>query len=132
MAITNTIHIEAHVGSVDGISVIWSPNSAYNLSSNDNDYNVRRSVFGEFHREYGWECTYPKATGRRPSALSTKVRIQLEVVGAFEVQLLPSPHPLPFADALHSSSSYTNSVTFRNLYRWDSASEIGTRTSCLA
>ncbi|OQE13119.1 hypothetical protein PENFLA_c054G09288 [Penicillium flavigenum] len=28
MAITNTIHIEAHMGSVDGISVIWGPNLA--------------------------------------------------------------------------------------------------------
>ncbi|KAJ5043872.1 hypothetical protein EN45_097900 [Penicillium chrysogenum] len=44
MAITNSIYLEAHVGSVDGISVIWGPNSADNLSSNAEDYNMRRSV----------------------------------------------------------------------------------------
>ncbi|OQE96434.1 hypothetical protein PENNAL_c0001G02699 [Penicillium nalgiovense] len=38
MAITNTIHIEAHVGSVDDISVIWGANSVDNLSSNAEDY----------------------------------------------------------------------------------------------
>jgi hypothetical protein len=44
MAITNYIHLETHVSSVGGISVIWGPNSANNLSSNAEDYNMRRSV----------------------------------------------------------------------------------------
>ncbi|KAJ5478287.1 hypothetical protein N7530_003796 [Penicillium desertorum] len=44
IAITNSIHIEAHMGSVDGTNVIWAPNLADNLSRNAEDYDVRRNV----------------------------------------------------------------------------------------
>jgi hypothetical protein len=53
MAITNSIHIEAHMGSVDGINVIWAPNLADNLSWNAEDYDVRRNVMESSTKHVG-------------------------------------------------------------------------------
>lgn len=127
MAITNTIHIEAHVGSVDDISVIWGANSVDNLSSNAEDYGVRQNVMEGSTKNVDGSAPTQKQQDDGPLHSQSRSKYNLKYLGHLRY-FLPSLHPLPFVDALHSPSSYTYPVTFCNLYRWNSTSEIRTHT----
>jgi hypothetical protein len=125
IAITNSIHIEAHMGSVDGTNVIWAPNLADNLSRNAEDYDVRRNVMESSTEHVGGSAPTQKQQATALCTLS-QAKYNLNYLGHSRYSscrhhthyfLLTPCIPLLVIPTLSLSATFTGGIPLRRSER---------------